>query len=323
MRGTAEEPLGESAHQPGPQPPAARAGERSCVGGSPIGCSGGARGSLPVHRRPIVPPDVDLIHGGTTDPWLTWLGHASFLGSLGGCRFLIDPLFSPHAGWLYRRSLPAPMAIDELPDVAAVMVTHNHYDHLDAGVYSWLGDKVTVVAPCGMNRWLRGRGCTRVIELGWWQQADVGDLRVTLVPACHWSRRGIFDTNRVLWGGYVIEGGRALGLPLGRHRLLRGLCRDRPTLPGLEAAMLPIGGYQPAWFMEHYHLNPEQAGDAFLELGARHLVPMHWGTLQLTDEPLCEPSSACASWWQHERPRQFSSAEPPRRRCFTAIGRLQ
>jgi L-ascorbate metabolism protein UlaG (beta-lactamase superfamily) len=251
---------------------------------------------------PIVPPDVDLIHSGTTDPWLTWLGHASFLGSLGGCRFLIDPLFSPHAGWLYRRSLPAPMAIDELPDVAAVMVTHNHYDHLDAGVYSRLGDKVTVVAPYGMNRWLRGRSCTRVIELGWWQQADVGDLRVTLVPACHWSRRGVFDTNRALWGGYVIEGAGYSVYHSGDTAWFEGFAEIGRRFPALEAAMLPIGGYQPAWFMEHYHLNPEQAGDAFLELGARHLVPMHWGTLQLTDEPLCEPIDRMRLWWQTNIP---------------------
>jgi L-ascorbate metabolism protein UlaG (beta-lactamase superfamily) len=251
---------------------------------------------------PIVPPDTDLIGGGTTEPWLTWLGHASFLGSLGGHRFLIDPLFSTHAGWLYRRYLPPPTTIDQLPTVEAVMVTHNHYDHLDAGVYRSLGSRITVVAPLGMSRWMRQRGCTRVIELDWWQRTEIGGLAITLVPACHWSRRGIFDTNRVLWGGYVIEGGGRSVYHSGDTAWFRGFDEIGRRFPGLDAAMLPIGGYQPAWFMEHYHLNPEQAGRAFIELGARQLVPMHWGTLQLTDEPLCEPIDRMRTWWQENRP---------------------
>ena len=267
---------------------------------------------------PIVPPDVDLIHSGTTDPWLTWLGHASFLGSLGGRRFLIDPLFSPHAGWLYRRSLPAPMAIDELPDVDAVMVTHNHYDHLDAGVYSRLGDKVTVVAPCGMNRWLRGRGCTRVIELGWWQQADVGDLRVTLVPARHWSRRGVFDTNRALWGGYVIECAGYSVYHSGDTAHSRALQRsaDASRHSRRQCSRSAATNRHGSWSITTS--TRSKPVDAFLELGARHLVPMHWGTLQLTDEPLCEPDRPHAFVVAAEWPRQSSSVGRPRRRCFTA-----
>jgi L-ascorbate metabolism protein UlaG (beta-lactamase superfamily) len=194
------------------------------------------------------------------------------------------------------------MRIDQLPDVTAVLVTHNHYDHLDAGVYRSLRDEVAVVAPIGMGRWMRRRGCKRVIELQWWQQTKVGDLQVTLVPACHWSRRGIFDTNSVLWGGYVIEGDGHSVYHSGDTAWFEGFGEIGRRFPDLDAAMLPIGGYQPPWFMEHYHLNPEQAGRAYLDLGARHLVPMHWGTLQLTDEPLCEPIDRMRSWWQKNRP---------------------
>ena len=250
----------------------------------------------------IVPPNIGLIHSPATDPWLTWLGHASFLGSLGGHRFLIDPVFSPHAGWLYRRYLPPPMMIDQLPEVEVVMVTHNHYDHLDANVFRSLPEEVAVVVPGGMGRWMRRRGRKRVIELGWWQQAEIGDLRVTLVPACHWSRRGVFDTNRVLWGGYVVEGGGCSVYHSGDSSWFEGFGEIGRRFPALDAAMLPIGGYQPAWFMEHYHLNPEQAGRAFLDLGARRLLPMHWGTFQLTDEPLCEPIDRIRAWWEENDP---------------------
>jgi L-ascorbate metabolism protein UlaG (beta-lactamase superfamily) len=194
------------------------------------------------------------------------------------------------------------MSIDQLPDIEAVLVTHNHYDHLDAGVYRSFRDQVTVVAPKGMGGWMRRRGCTRVNELQWWQQTEVGGLRITLVPACHWSRRGIFDTNRVLWGGYVIEGGGHSAYHSGDTAWFEGFGEIGRRFPDLDAAMLPIGGYQPAWFMEHYHLNPEQAGRAYLDLGARRLVPMHWGTLQLTDEPLCEPIDRMRSWWRTNSP---------------------
>ena len=263
---------------------------------------GRRRPQPPGPPAPIVEPDFEFLTSDTTEPWLIWLGHASFLGSLRGHRFLIDPLLSPHAGWVYRRSLPPPIEIEQLPDITAVMVTHNHYDHLDAGFYSRLGDDVTVVVPLGMSRWMRQRGRTRVIELGWWQQAVVGDLVITLVPACHWSRRGVFDTNRVLWGGYVIEDTGHSFYHSGDTASFKGFAEIGRRFPKLDAAMLPIGGYQPPWFMEHYHLNPEQAGEAFLDLGAQHLVPMHWGTIQLTDEPLCEPIERMRSWWETHSP---------------------
>jgi L-ascorbate metabolism protein UlaG (beta-lactamase superfamily) len=194
------------------------------------------------------------------------------------------------------------MRIDQLPEITAVMVTHNHYDHLDEAVFRSLPDDVAVVVPGGMGRWMRQRGRKRVIELQWWQQAEVGGLLTTLVPACHWSRRGIFDTNRALWGGYVVEGGGHSVYHSGDTASFTGFGEIGQRFPKLDAAMLPIGGYQPPWFMEHYHLNPEQAGRAFLDLGARCMVPMHWGTLQLTDEPLCEPIDRMRSWWQKVGP---------------------
>lgn len=263
---------------------------------------GRRRPQPPGPAAPIVDPDFELIHGETTKPWLTWLGHASFLGSLGGHRFLIDPVFSAHAGWLYHRNLPPPMTIQELPDINVVMVTHNHYDHLDAELIRALPSEVAVVVPDGMGPWMEKCGRQRVIELQWWQRAEIGALRVTLVPACHWSRRGVFDTNRVLWGGYVVESDGHSVYHSGDTAWFNGFGEIGRRFPELDAAMLPIGGYEPAWFMEHYHLNPEQAGTAFLELAARRLVPMHWGTIQLTDEPLCEPIDRMRSWWHENGP---------------------
>ena len=120
---------------------------------------------------------------------------------------------------------------------------------------------------------------------------------MTFVPSRHWSRRGLFDTNRTLWGGYVIETDAGAVYHAGDSAWFDGFATIGARFPHLLAAMLPIGGYDPAWFMEKHHLNPEQAGEAFLALGARHLVPMHWGTFRLTDEPFIEPVERIRHWW--------------------------
>jgi L-ascorbate metabolism protein UlaG (beta-lactamase superfamily) len=134
--------------------------------------------------------------------------------------------------------------------------------------------------------------------LGWWQAANVGSLKIHFVPARHWSRRRIADTNRSWWGGFVVEGAGARVYHAGDTAAFDGFREIRRRFPALDAALLPVGAYSPAWFMEHNHLNPEQAGEAFLESGARMLVPMHWGTFQLTDEPLCEPAERIRGWWR-------------------------
>jgi len=251
---------------------------------------------------PRVAPALDLIHGSSDGPRLTWIGHASFLGSINGSSFLIDPVFAGHAGAFYPRHTPPGVRPDELPEIGVVMVTHNHFDHLDAGALRAVPQAVPVVAPLGMGPWLRRRGRSRVIELDWWDAVDVAGLSVTLVPARHWSRRGIFDTNRSLWGGFVVQGGGHSLYHAGDTAWFDGFGAIRDRFPNLLAALLPIGSYEPAWFMEHYHLNPEQAGRAFVELGAKYLVPMHWGVFQLTDEPLVEPAGRIRAWWQRHAP---------------------
>ena len=250
----------------------------------------------------MVPPDLERIHSHTDRPWLTWIGHASFLGGLGGRRFLIDPVFSDHAGLLYRRHLPPGLIPSDLPPVSAMLVTHNHFDHLDAGAVRALPAEVPVVVPAGLGRWLRRRGRRGVVELERWESAEIGGLVVTLVPARHWSRRGVLDTNRSLWGGYVVEEGPQRIYHAGDTAWFEGFGEIGRRYPGLLAALLPIGGYRPAWFMEQQHLSPEQAGRAFLELGADRLLPMHWGTFQLTDEPLSEPAGRIREWWRRHGP---------------------
>jgi L-ascorbate metabolism protein UlaG (beta-lactamase superfamily) len=161
---------------------------------------------------------------------------------------------------------------------------------------------VPVFVPLGLGNWFRRLRFTDVRELDWWETAKAGTVSVTLVPAQHWSRRRIGDTNRTLWGGFVIECGGLKIYHCGDSAWFDGFAEIGRRHPDLLAAMLPIGSYSPAWFMGYHHMNPEEAGHAFLELGARHLIPMHWGTFKLTDEPLLEPAERMRRWWDDHAP---------------------
>ena len=185
----------------------------------------------------------------------------------------------------------------QLPPLRALLITHSHYDHLDRASVRGIPRRVPVFVPLGLGSWFARHGFREIHELGWWDSVSAPPLRITFVPATHWSRRGIGDTNRTLWGGFVVEAGGTRIYHAGDTAWFDGFPEIGRRFPGLSAALLPIGAYSPAWFMEHHHLNPEQAGRAFLELGAQRMVPMHWGTFQLTDEPLMEPVERLRRWW--------------------------
>jgi L-ascorbate metabolism protein UlaG (beta-lactamase superfamily) len=240
-------------------------------------------------RIPTVTPDLALLANppGRGEPArVTWLGHATFLVQLDGVSLLTDPALMPSIVGGVSRNVPPGVALDELPEIDAALVTHSHYDHLDLPTLRRLG--APVVAGLGLARFFRPRGVSAT-ELGWWSTAQVRGVRVTFVPAQHWSRRGPFDTNRTLWGGFVIEGSRAAVYHSGDTAWFDGFEEIGARFPRIDAALLPIGAYDPAWFMEPQHMNPEQALRAFSDLGARTFVAMHWGTFKLADEPLDEP----------------------------------
>jgi len=254
-------------------------------------------------RRPPGPPaphvraDLSWIGSGDPAARLTWIGHASFLASFGPAHFLIDPVFSDRIATVVRRNCPPGVRVDELPPLVATLVSHCHYDHLDRASLRSLPADMPVVTPLGVGSLMRGWGRSRIIELNWWESIEFDSARVTLVPSRHWSRRGLNDTNETLWGGFVIETEQGSVYHAGDSGWFDGFETIGKRFPDLLAAMLPIGAYDPAWFMEKSHLNPEQAGEAFLALGARRLVPMHWGTFRLTDEPLIEPVQRIRRWW--------------------------
>jgi L-ascorbate metabolism protein UlaG (beta-lactamase superfamily) len=238
---------------------------------------------------PTVAPDLALLARPPApgEPArVTWLGHASFLVQLDGVSLLLDPALMPSLFGGFPRNVPPGVSPEQLPPIDAVLVSHSHYDHLDLPTVEKVG--APVVGGLGLEGFFRDRGMFAT-ELGWWSTTTVRGVRVTFVPAQHWSRRGLLDANRVLWGGFVIQGTRATIYHSGDTAWFDGFREIGARFPGIDAALLPIGAYEPAWFMEAMHLNPEQALRAFGDLGARTFVAMHWGTFKLADEPLDEP----------------------------------
>ena len=272
--------------------------------------AGRRRKSPPTAPVPVVRADRALI---STPPppgqpaRITWLGHASWLVQIEGTSLLIDPVFGESIFGL-RRNAPAPLQPSQLPPIGRTLVSHNHYDHYDRR--SVLAAAAPVVAGVGVGKGLS----LPVRELRWWEGERVAEgLRVTFVPSQHWSRRGLFDVNQTLWGGFVIEGSRSRLYHSGDTAYFGGFAEIGARLGPLDAALLPIGAYDPPWFMERQHLNPEQAVQAYADLGARLFVAMHWGTFKLTDEPLDEPPRRLRAEWQRR-------GLPPSRLCIPAIG---
>ncbi|MCA9687377.1 MAG: MBL fold metallo-hydrolase, partial [Myxococcales bacterium] len=209
---------------------------------------------------------------------------------------LIDPVFSDRLA-LLPRSAPPGVARADLPKIDLVLITHNHRDHMDAPSLRLIGDAPLYVVPEGLGSWFRRAGFSRVVELAWWEQRELEGLAVTFVPAQHWSRRGLFDDHTSAWGGYVLEAEGLRVYHSGDTAYFEGFAEIGRRCGPIDAAMLPIGAYEPRWFMRTQHMNPADAVQAFEDLGARRFVAMHWGTFKLTDEPLdLPPQALCEAW---------------------------
>jgi N-acyl-phosphatidylethanolamine-hydrolysing phospholipase D len=238
---------------------------------------------------------------------LTWIGHASFVLRLGGALIATDPVFAQRMG--PRRRLTAPgVAPERLPPMNIVTVSHSHYDHMDVPSLRTLaasGSPLFIV-PKDNGEVLRNGGIERVVELGWWESTEANGVRVTCVPAQHWSMRLPWDRNTRLWGGFVYESVDGVAYHSGdtamSERVFRTIAERSPPI---DWAMLPIGAYDPTWFMSSQHMGPEEAGRAWELLGASTFVAMHWGTFKLTDEPVSEPPERARAWFEHQgHPRE-------------------
>jgi len=218
-----------------------------------------------------------------------WLGHATLWLHIGNTTIAIDPVLGNIP--MYRRQTPLPLPRGQL-DADVILITHAHYDHFDKpSVLELLrrNRDAIIVAPLGFWRYVKGKiPREQCFELEWWESVMVGGLFITLTPARHWSKRTPFDTNKALWGGYVIQNEghtvfHAGDSAYGDH------FKEISERFVIDEAFVPIGAYRPEIIMRHNHLNPPEALRACSELGARVLIPIHYGTFRLSDEPLDEP----------------------------------
>lgn len=257
---------------------------------------------------PQVAPDLAFLQanaraGAAMQPSLTWIGHSTMLVQMGGLNLLVDPIFSDRAGPLNlglgpKRLQPPGVAMDQLPRIDAVLVSHNHYDHLDAAsvraLHAQPGGPPTFIVPLGIGPWLAAEGIPGAIELDWWQthalQGSAGAVEVVLTPAQHWSARGLTDRLQTLWGGFAVFAPELHLLYTGDtgysadFRRIRERFRERQGAVGFDVALIPIGAYEPRWFMREQHVNPEEAIRIHQDVGAQRSVGVHWGTFSLADE---------------------------------------
>jgi L-ascorbate metabolism protein UlaG (beta-lactamase superfamily) len=239
---------------------------------------------------------------------LTWLGHASWLVQLDGVSLLVDPVLRDTISGVIRRNVPPGVPVEQLPPITASLVSHNHYDHLDLPTLKQVA--APIVTGLGHAPIFRGSRLA-VTELDWWKSTKVGPVTVHFVPSQHWSRRGLNDINEMLWGGFVLEGSSARVFHSGDTAYFEGFKEIGRRYPGLDAALLPIGAYDPPWFMSRQHMGPEEAVQAFEDLGAARFLAMHWGTFKLTDEPLDEPPRRLDTEWTRRRlPREHVHVLP-------------
>jgi N-acyl-phosphatidylethanolamine-hydrolysing phospholipase D len=227
------------------------------------------------------------------NPSITWIGHATMLVRMDGMTFLTDPIFSERASPLSfagpGRLVPPGVPLDALPRIDFVTLSHDHYDHTDLPSIEALAARgARFVAGREMGDLVRGVG-GEVIELDWWEAADLGAVRVHCVPAQHFSGRSVVGQGRRLWAGWLVEGRERRFYHAGDTGYFEGFAEVARRFGRIDLAALPIGAYDPPEIMRFVHLNPEEAVRAALDLGAQRAVAMHWGTFDLTDEPLDEP----------------------------------
>ena len=238
---------------------------------------------------PIVSNDGAYLKDQNPPDSLTWVGHATFVVQWSGQVVITDPLFSQRAAVVKRKNPPA-FGPSALPDGFIVLISHNHYDHLDSDSLEALLPRASLVlCPLGLADWLKDLGAQDVRELDWWQSVEVGGTRFTSLPVQHWSRRFGQSYNQTLWCSWLMErSGQKIYYGADSGYFV-GYREFGKRFPNIDLALLPMGAYYPRWFMHYAHMNLAEMIRAFEDLGARAMVPMQWGVLPLGDEPPAYP----------------------------------
>jgi L-ascorbate metabolism protein UlaG (beta-lactamase superfamily) len=244
--------------------------------------------------------DVVFLKQNRTISTLTWIGHSTFLWQYLGTNLITDPHLTQRASPVNflgpERFVEPGLSLSDLPLIDIVIISHNHYDHLDrktvlALVEQQAENPPLFLVPLGLKEWFTDIGIIeKVIELDWWQSHQIGSWQLSAVPVQHWSRRGLFDTNQTLWAGWVVEAPEQKMFFAGDTGYSQDFKDIGDRFGSMDLSLIPIGAYAPRWFMQDSHVNPEEAVQIHQDVRSKFSVGMHWGTfLNLTDEPLLEP----------------------------------
>ena len=225
-----------------------------------------------------------------------WIGHASILINHKNVTILTDPQFSDRASPFSflgpRRVTPSPIKIDNLPDIDIVVISHNHYDHLDKESIRKLTrtqQNIKFLVPLGLKSLLEEWGVRNVTELDWWEPVKVDGVKIQPTPVKHWSKRTFFDRNKSLWAGWMMQWSDFVFYFAGDTGYSSDFKETVKKLGKPDLAAIPIGAYEPRDFMKSAHINPEEAVKVFGDLNANYAIGIHWGTFKLTLEPMNEP----------------------------------
>jgi len=254
------------------------------------------------HVRPGAPPSIAndgaflRENARHSVPTVTWVGHATLLVQMDHVTFLTDPTWSDTASPVSfvgpRRFVPPGLALGELPPIDFVVVSHNHYDHLDLGTLKALAERsadTRFFVPLGNDALLRDEGITNVEALDWGDTRSHEGVTIHCLPTQHWSRRGVADLNAALWSSWAVTGPERRFYFAGDTGYFGGFARIAEAVGPFDLAAVPIGAYEPVAMMQAAHTNPEEAVQAAIDLRAQRAVAMHFGTFDLSDEPLEDP----------------------------------
>ncbi len=243
----------------------------------------GLPGSMAADIRPL---------GSSAAPRATWLGHATVLIQMAGVAFLTDPNWSQTAGPTRftgaARLVDPPIALEDLPPIDFIVLSHNHYDHLDLPTIRKLADQnpeLVVFAPMGHTELLRKLGVSLIVELNWGQWVEFKGVQVHCLPTRHWSRRGLFDMERSLWSSWAVTTRDSRFYFAGDSAMFEGFAAIGRSLGPFDLVAVPIGAYEPVAMMKDSHLDPEEAAAATRDLRAKRSLAIHYGTFDLSDEP--------------------------------------
>jgi len=241
-------------------------------------------------------PEIDYLHVNRPEVTITWIGHSTFLIQCGGLNIITDPVRASYMA--NERRLTAPgILLKDLPAIDIVLISHSHYDHLHIPSIRGLKGNPILFVPEGLKSFMNLKGFTRVEEYVWWSGQLHNEIEFTFVPAQHWTRRTLWDMNASHWGGWVIKCQDLSIYFAGDSAYFRGFKQIGEKFPWIDYAILPIGCYEPEWFMSLQHTTPEEAVQAYIDLGARYFIPMHFSSFRLADDTPKEALDRLHTTW--------------------------